>query len=312
MKYSVVIPLYNKENYICKTVNSVLSQHFQDYEIIVVNDGSTDCSLEKVSEIKSDKLKIINQENQGVAVARNTGIEHASGEYIAFLDADDEWKSDYLETIDELTEKYPQSDIYVTAYNVIMGKEKVKHSTQLGSEPGCLENYWLTLKYSYDFVWTSATVIKKAAILKAGGFRAGEKIGQDLDLWVRVARNNTKVAYSPKLCVNYNRMAEANARNRVKVAWAKAYIQDLEEELSNPLHSAEALAMIKHKYDLKMTVYIFTCILAGEKCRAKEALKSWKGKNTRETFVLKTGLRIAAFMPTFVNRTLYNIRLKVF
>ena len=89
MKFSVVIPLYNKEHYIGKTLKSVLNQTFQDFEIIVVNDGSTDHSLDAARSIKSDRVQIISQENAGVAVARNTGIEHASAEYIAFLDADD-------------------------------------------------------------------------------------------------------------------------------------------------------------------------------------------------------------------------------
>lgn len=312
MKYSVVIPLYNKEHYICQTLESVLAQTYQDFEILVVNDGSKDHSLEKAAQITSDKIKIINQENQGVAAARNAGINNASGTYIAFLDADDQWEPNYLETIDGLTSRYPQSDIYVTAYRVMMGKDKYNYSTRLEPSEGCLDSYWCTLKYPYDFVWTSATVIKKEALVNAGNFKYGEKIGQDLDMWVRVARNNSRVAYSSNICVNYNRMAEANARNRVKIAWAKAYIQDLEEELENPSHTQEELTLIQHKYDLKMTVYSFTCIMAGEKRRAREIIKKWKGKKTKKNLLLKIGLRIALFMPSCFNRMLYKIRLKVF
>ena len=127
VKYSVVIPMYNKAEYIRYTLKSVLAQSFHDFEVIVVDDGSTDNSLKIARQTDSDKIRIIAQENQGTAVARNTGIEHASGEYIAFLDADDEWKSNYLETIDTLTDKYPQSDIFVTAYRVIMGKDKYNY-----------------------------------------------------------------------------------------------------------------------------------------------------------------------------------------
>ena len=120
MKYSVVIPLYNKEHFIKKAIQSVLKQSFQDFEIIIVDDGSTDRSLEIARKFESEKLKVYTQPNQGVSVARNKGIENASGEYIAFLDADDTWNMDYLETIDELTTSYPESDIYVTAYAVHM------------------------------------------------------------------------------------------------------------------------------------------------------------------------------------------------
>ena len=91
VKYSVVIPMYNKAEYIRYTLKSVLAQSFHDFEVIVVDDGSTDNSLKIARQTDSDKIRIIAQENQGTAVARNTGIEHASGEYIAFLDVDDEW-----------------------------------------------------------------------------------------------------------------------------------------------------------------------------------------------------------------------------
>jgi hypothetical protein len=127
-----------------------------------------------------------------------------------------------------------------------------------------------------------------------------------------VARNNPKVAYSAKICVNYNRAAEANARTRVRIAWAGAFIQDLEEELVNPQRTPEEIAAIQSKYDKKMTVYIFTCILAGDKKRAEEALRSWKGSKNMKNRVLRTGLRIAKFMPAKINQLAFEIRMKVF
>lgn len=155
-------------------------------------------------------------------------------------------------------------------------------------------------------------MIRRSAVLKAGLFRAGEKIGQDLDLWSRVARNNPKVAYSSEVCVNYHRMAEANARTRVKVAKADAFIKNLEEELENPAHSKAELAMIQHKYNMKMTVYIYTSILAGNKAEAREAMKRWKGELSRKARLVQAGLKIAGFMPDVVLRTVYAVRLKAF
>ena len=90
MRFSVVVPLYNKENCIRMTLESEKKQSFKDYEVIVVDDGSTDRSIEEARKIKSENITIIHQQNQGVSVARNTGILHAQGQYIAFLDADDE------------------------------------------------------------------------------------------------------------------------------------------------------------------------------------------------------------------------------
>ncbi len=312
MKFSVVIPLYNKEHYIEATIRSVLNQTCKDYEVIVVDDGSKDNSLALARKYEGERVRIIAQENQGVSVARNTGILNARGKYIAFLDADDEWRPEYLATIQSLTDKYSESAIFVTAYAVNMGGGKVNYSTRLEPETGCLPSYWLTLAKGYDFVWTSATVMRRDTLVQAGLFKPGEKIGQDLDMWARVARINPKVAYSSRICVNYNRAAESNARTRVRVAWAGAFLKDLEEELVNPDRTAEEKASIQHKYDKKMTVFIFTAILAGEKERAANALKEWKGEKNTTNRLLRTGLRIAKLMPAWVNRFVFGIRMKVF
>ena len=312
MKFSVVIPLYNKEHYIENTLKSVLRQSFQDFEVIVVDDGSSDRSLEAAKRVQSNKIKIITQPNLGVSVARNTGIHHASGSYIAFLDADDIWRENYLETIRTLIEKYPQSDIFVTAYAVHMQNGKINYSLRLVPKTGCLESYWTMLGKGYDFVWTSATVIMREALIKAGCFKPQEKIGQDLDMWARVARNNPRVAYSADICVDYNRAAESNARTRVKIAWAGAFIQDLEEELINPARTVTEIEAIQRKYDKKMTAYIFTSILAGEKKMARKALQNWKGEKNLRNQMLQAGLWAAQLVPKPINAWIYKIRLKVF
>ena len=175
MKYSVVIPLYNKEHYIAGTLRSVLTQTFPDYEVIVVDDGSTDHSLQACKEVRSDKIRVVQQVNQGVSAARNKGIELAAGEYICFLDADDTWHPDYLQNIETIVQKYPQSDIFVTAYRIIYANGRCKESHRLPQANGCLPSYWETLGKGYDFVWTSATTVRRTALLAAGGFRLGEK-----------------------------------------------------------------------------------------------------------------------------------------
>ena len=96
---SVVIPLYNKEKQVKQTLRKVLEQTFSDYEIIIVNDGSTDSSAEIAREFEDHRIKVIDQENAGVSAARNRGIKEAKGNFIAFLDADDEWDKDYLAQI---------------------------------------------------------------------------------------------------------------------------------------------------------------------------------------------------------------------
>lgn len=309
MRFSVVIPLYNKEHYIVNTIKSVLNQSFQDYELIVVDDGSKDNSYENASMVRSEKVQIIHQENQGVAVARNTGVENAKGEYIAFLDADDYWYPDYLHEINKLIDEYPESDIYVTSYRIVMGNGKNHFPAHLSDESVLLPSYWITFKNSYDIVWTSATTIRKTAIEKAGLFTPGEKIGQDLDLWARVARRNPLVAYSPKVCVDYNRDAEQNARSRVKIAYPKAFLRVLTEEMESSRWTDEEKKWMKSKYNKKMVVYCYTMMLSGQKKEARSILRGW-AKQTPNIFI--PFLWIASYMPKYILRYVYNVRLKVF
>lgn len=312
MKYSVVIPVYNKKSSIQATIQSVLAQTLRDYEVIVVNDGSTDDSLSVARSFEARGVRVIDQPNQGVSVARNTGILAAEGEYISFLDADDTWHPDYLETIDRLTSAHPESDFFVTAYRVLLSEGKTRFSTRLDPEEGCLPSYWETLSNSYDFVWTSATTVRRQALLNAGLFRPGEKVGQDLDMWARVAERNPRVAYSARVCVDYDRCAESNARTRNKVAYAEAFIRDLERQLKSPERSYQEKQAIQRKYDLKKTVHIFTCILSGQKKAARAALHSWIGWRTHRGVLLKLGLYGALIAPAFLCRLAYRIRLKHF
>lgn len=309
MRFSVVIPLYNKEHYIVNAINSVLNQTFQDYELIIVDDGSKDDSYEVARTVKSDKINLIRQKNQGVAAARNTGVENAKGEYIAFLDGDDFWHPNYLQVLSDLIDTFPTSDIFVTAYRIVMGNEKCHFSAHLSDEPILLSSYWTTFKNAYDIVWTSATSIRKTAIEKAGLFTYGEKIGEDLDLWARVARNNPLVAYSPEICVDYNRNAEQNARTRIKIAYPKAFLNVLTVEMASSRWTEEEKNWMENKYNKKMIVYVFTSIIAGERRQARAILKRWRQEHNSQYIF---PLYCASFLPNTINRFAYKIRMKVF
>ena len=99
--FSVVIPLYNKETHLKKTLALVLQQDFSDFEVIIVNDGSTDNSVKVVESFSDKRIELFHQKNKGAAAARNFGIEKAKAKYIALIDADDEWKENHLSTLKE-------------------------------------------------------------------------------------------------------------------------------------------------------------------------------------------------------------------
>ena len=117
-RFSVIMPLYNKERYVKKAIESVIAQTYRDFELIIIDDGSTDNSLEVVRGLKIEdrRLKILTQSNSGVAVARNNGVAASEGEYMCFLDADDWWEANFLEEMDRLITEYPEAGLCATNY----------------------------------------------------------------------------------------------------------------------------------------------------------------------------------------------------
>ena len=131
---SIVIPLYNKEKFIARTLESVLAQTFKNFEVLIVNDGSTDSSVEVAKKYIDDRFRIINQKNSGVSAARNKGIKLARAKYIAFLDADDTWEPNFLSEIQRLIKKYPQAGLYGTGYRKINELNKIEKIVRLSKK----------------------------------------------------------------------------------------------------------------------------------------------------------------------------------
>jgi glycosyltransferase involved in cell wall biosynthesis len=199
MKISVVIPLYNKRDTIMRALESVFNQTIQPDEIVVVNDGSTDGSKKIVAELNHPLVKLICQPNSGVSAARNRGISEAKCDWIAFLDADDEWLPEFLETIDSLYEMFPHSCVLATTYfiqnhygqrrNAIIKKLPYK------GDKGFLSNYFEVAECSEPPINSSAVVTKKDSLNAIGGFPTGIKSGEDLLTWARLAAKY-RIAYS--------------------------------------------------------------------------------------------------------------------
>lgn len=187
--FSVVIPLYNKEKYIQNTLESVLKQTFVDFEIIIVNDGSTDTSEAIVKQFTDNRIRYYKTENQGAADARNFGIDKASADYIAFIDADDLWFENHLETLKNLIEKYPNSGIYASRYQLIFKNKSVFIPSyfEISSDyMGPIEDYFLSSLY-YAVASSISIVIPKNVFIKIGGFKNFITSGQDIDMWARIA-----------------------------------------------------------------------------------------------------------------------------
>lgn len=195
---SIVIPLYNKEFQIANTLKSVLGQSFQDFEIVIVDDGSTDNSVSEVKKIRDPRIRLISQNNAGVSAARNRGIQEARGEFIAFLDADDEWNPKYLETQVSLIHKYPECKVFATNYEFRDTEGNITptviNNLDIHGQHGILDNYFEVASVSHPPLWTSAVVVNKEAIMSIGRFPEGIKSGEDLLTWARLAIKY-KIAY---------------------------------------------------------------------------------------------------------------------
>lgn len=184
---SVIIPTYNRAHLIDRAIQSVLPQTYKDFEIIVVDDGSTDNTEEVVLSFGSEKMRYIRHEtNRGVAAARNTGIRDARGEYIAFQDSDDEWYPNRLEVISKIVEDRKDIDFIVSYGKVIRNGEIVRDAGKAPWINDLSKEELVVRLFSDNFIATQAVVVKKEKILEVGGFDENFPSSSDYELWLRL------------------------------------------------------------------------------------------------------------------------------
>ena len=210
IRFSVIMPLYNKAAYVEKAIHSVLGQTYPHYELIVVNDGSKDNSAIIAEELLKDipNARLINQENAGVAVARNNGVAQAKGEYVCFLDADDWWDVSFLQEMQQFIKDYPEAGIWGTNYWYV---KKGKTHVAVPCETGYINYPKLYAETSVMPLTSISVCIKKDIFNELGGFPKGIKLGEDFLLWTRVALYN-KVAFLNKAVAYYNNDIPASLR----------------------------------------------------------------------------------------------------
>ena len=193
--FSVIIPLYNKAPYIEKAIRSVAAQTCRDFELIVIDDGSKDGGFEIAKKLLAALTPPLGgwgatcQSNQGVSVTRNNGVKLAKYDYIAFLDADDWWATTYLEEMKNLIGQYPEAGIYASSYYKVKNGKHIQANIGVGDgfQQGLINYFQVYAKTLWMPLWTGATVIKKNVFHENNGFKPTLKLGEDFDLWVRVA-----------------------------------------------------------------------------------------------------------------------------
>ncbi|MBN2289790.1 MAG: glycosyltransferase family 2 protein [Candidatus Glassbacteria bacterium] len=199
---SVIIPMYNSRQTIARAVGSVFEQTVADWELVVVDDGSDDGSDRVLEELVSGHhwASVIRQANAGASAARNRGMEEANAGLVAFLDADDQWTPDFLETVLGLRERFSDCSLWGTRY-LLVGPHGLRLTPEwigLPESEGVIENYLATAGGSPPVVSGSA-IIAKECLLEAGGFPEGVRWGEDLDTWLRLSLR-CHFAVSPHFC----------------------------------------------------------------------------------------------------------------
>ncbi|MFV0392321.1 MAG: glycosyltransferase family 2 protein [Paludibacteraceae bacterium] len=214
--FSVIIPLYNKAPYVEKAIRSVLVQTYQEFELIVVDDGSQDSSLEIAEKFKSSQVQIISQVNAGVSTARNNGVKLTKYSYLCFLDADDWWEPTFLEEMKMLIDEFPDAGIYGSSYYKVKNGKNIPANigVDAGFERGEVNYFQVYAKTMWMPLTSISVVIPKKVFIKQNGFKPQLKLGEDFDLWVRIAIKYSVVLLNKPLAY-YNQDVEQKLRGVV-------------------------------------------------------------------------------------------------
>jgi glycosyltransferase involved in cell wall biosynthesis len=312
---SVVIPAYNAAQYIGESLNPVFAQTFTDYEVIVVNDGSPDTeNLERSLRPFLTRIKYIKQPNRGAGAARNEGVRAARGEFVAFLDADDQWLPNYLDEQMKFLRHHNYDLVCADALHFgespLAGKTYME--TLMPSAPATGEVTLLSLLSAKHSLITSGVLVRRQLVLDVGFFDERLRNAQDFDLWVRLARHGAKLAYQRKVLVRYRSHENSLSGNEINRTNRELRVYD-KLESSLDLRPEEREAVIKVMQARRATLHFQLAKIHLEQGNFSEAsnsfatahrtLKAWK-----TWFSLKLCKHVPFLMQTFYLRRLRRKR----
>ncbi len=264
---TVVIPTYNRADFILESVNSVLSQSFQDFEILIVDDGSTDDTLQIIQGLNNPRIRVLPQVHQGVSAALERGWQEARGKYIGRVDSDDVWLPTLLETLVPIMERDANVGV---AYARAQGMDETgRPLAQLVGAPERFPGETLKSLLYGDFVTPMAVVIRRTAIQQAGGYDESLIGNEDWDLWIRIARKDS-IAYVPEIRARYrfhtHNLTRTSSDRMTRLMQDR--IRVLDKFFAEPSHSEDLLAIRPVAY---RNVYLDWMIRALEARRWQDA-----------------------------------------
>ena len=304
---SVIIPAFNAARYVPATLNSVRSQTFRDFEVLVVNDGSPDTpQLERALEPFGARIRYIQQANRGPSSARNTGIREARGKYIAFLDSDDLWFPEHLANQVSALQKDPS--LGLTYANGIHVEDETPVSTAFDRTPQREPVTFDSLLREDSTVSTSSTVALRRALLEAGLFDEGLHRCEDFDLWLRMAHQGIRISFTHKIQI-YHRLANGLAANSILMKRARAAVYANAERLPNLTESHRQIIRRKIseiEYEIEME-NVKELLLSGRYADSRRAAE--QAARTASTWKLTAVVIGLRFFPSLVQK-LYRFHLR--
>jgi glycosyltransferase involved in cell wall biosynthesis len=307
---TVVIPLYNKAADVERTVRSVLAQSQPDFEVIVVDDGSTDGGGDVVRGIGDGRIRVIRQENAGVSAARNRGLAEAATDLVALLDADDEWRPDFLRTVLKLRNRFPQAGLWATGYGLAPREGGALKQPQFRGVPtnpegGLIDDFFVCLRK--DCPVCSSNVLGRRAIFEeVGGFAVGETLSEDWDMWARIALRYP-IAFVPAVQAVYRLDASNRAMLGQRYSGAETCLaRTLREALARGRFDYTTREQVAAILSGHLSRVAKACMAAGRGERARELLAEARGYHAGKSHWRRLWLR--SYLGPGVNRVLRAFR----
>ena len=304
---TVIVPLYNKVNEIERSLQSIYHQTVTGYELIIIDGGSTDGSLEIAeSHMNDSRIRLVHQKSKGLPAARNEAIALSRGELIAFLDADDEWHPDFLETIIRLYHQYPDAGIYATAYERF-SVTTAKPSPLKGLSEA-FEGYlpsWFTVyvKSGYPPFCPCSVALHRNMFSKTGYFNPNSRMAEDVEMWVKAALN-VPIVFTKEIHARYHLFAENKMSTDyypIEQLPPVTYLDSIPEGILQKRADYSDVLLAKEYLNL-ITAYFN--LGAGHRKYARQALAKSASK---EFIVRRTGLRCLSFLPVFISKKIIKI-----
>jgi GT2 family glycosyltransferase len=308
-KISVIIPAYNVAPYIGETLRSVFAQTFTDFEVIVINDGSPDTEeFERVLKPFRERLRYLKQENRGASAARNAGLRAARGEFVAFLDADDLWFTNYLE--DQLAVIRERKCDLVCADALIVGESPDAGRTYFEAVMEAAppkEVTFLDLLSGERSLITSGVLTRREHVLEVGLFDEQLRNAQDFDLWLRLARRGTRLTYQPRVLLKYRARLNSLTGDPINSHLRELLIFEKVEQSYGltPEERAEVEPVIRNRTALVQYELGKLYLLPGDFARARKAFAI--SNSLRPSIKTRGALWFARLAPTLM-RALYARR----